>query len=127
MTTAQIELEELSVGADYEKVANRFRPIFEKIAQGAIQREKERILPFEPIQWLKEAKLGAVRIPRKYGGDGVSLPQLFQLLAELAEADSNIVQALRGHFAFVEDRLVAHKEHSQEVWFQRFVQGDLVG
>ncbi len=80
MTTAQIELEELSVGADYEKVANRFRPIFEKIAQGAIQREKERILPFEPIQWLKEAKLGAVRIPRKYGGDGVSLPQLFQLL-----------------------------------------------
>ncbi|WP_317497518.1 DNA gyrase C-terminal beta-propeller domain-containing protein, partial [Acinetobacter baumannii] len=42
-----------------------------------------------------------------------------------AEADSNIVQALRGHFAFVEDRLVAHKEHSQEVWFQRFVQGDL--
>ncbi len=40
MTTAQIELEELSVGADYEKVANRFRPIFEKIAQGAIQREK---------------------------------------------------------------------------------------
>ncbi len=64
MTTAQIELEELSVGADYEKVANRFRPIFEKIAQGAIQREKERILPFEPIQWLKEAKLGAVRIPR---------------------------------------------------------------
>ncbi len=30
MTTAQIELEELSVGADYEKVANRFRPIFRK-------------------------------------------------------------------------------------------------
>lgn len=127
MTIIQIEVEELSLGADYEKVASRFRPIFEKIAQGAIQREKERILPFEPIQWLKEAKLGAVRVPVKYGGDGVSLPQLFQLLAELAQADSNIVQALRGHFAFVEDRLVAHKEHSQDVWFQRFVQGDLVG
>jgi alkylation response protein AidB-like acyl-CoA dehydrogenase len=127
MTITQIELEELSVGADYEKVASRFRLVFEKIAQGAIQREKERSLPFEPIQWLKELKLGAVRVPVKYGGDGVSLPQLFQLLAELAQADSNIVQALRGHFAFVEDRLVAHKEHSQEVWFQRFVQGDLVG
>lgn len=79
MTITQIELEELSVGADYEKVASRFRPVFEKIAQGAIQREKERILPFEPIQWLKELKLGAVRVPVKYGGDGVSLPQLFQL------------------------------------------------
>ena len=63
MTTAQIELEELSVGADYEKVANRFRPIFEKIAQGAIQREKERILPFEPIQWLKEAKWALYEYP----------------------------------------------------------------
>ena len=48
---------------------------------------------------------GALRVPVKFGGDGVSLPQLFQLLTELAKADSNIVQALRGHFAFVEDRL----------------------
>lgn len=70
MTTAQIELEELSVGADYEKVANRFRPIFEKIAQGAIQREKERILPFEPIQWLKEAKLVLYEYPVNMVGMG---------------------------------------------------------
>ena len=67
---------------------------FRKIAQGAIQRKRAN-LAFEPIQWLKEAKLGAVRIPRKYGGDGVSLPQLFQLLAELAEADSNIASSTR--------------------------------
>lgn len=32
MTITQIELEELSVGADYEKVPSRFRPVFEKIA-----------------------------------------------------------------------------------------------
>lgn len=30
MTITQIELEELSVGADYEKVASRFRTVFEK-------------------------------------------------------------------------------------------------
>lgn len=29
MTITQIELEELSVGADYEKVASRFRTVFE--------------------------------------------------------------------------------------------------
>lgn len=44
MTTAQIELEELSVGADYEKVANRFRPIFEKLHKVQFN-GKERILP----------------------------------------------------------------------------------
>jgi alkylation response protein AidB-like acyl-CoA dehydrogenase len=68
-----------------------------------------------------------VRVPIEHGGGGASLPQLFQLLIELAEADSNVPQALRGHFAFVEDRLNAHASAPQDVWFQRFVAGDLVG
>lgn len=119
--------EQLSLGADYETVATKFRPIFEKIAAGALAREQQRILPFEQIEWLKQAGFGAVRVPVRYGGEGLSLPQLFQLLTELAKADSNIVQALRGHFAFVEDRLIAHKTQSQQIWFQRVVAGDLVG
>ncbi len=85
------------------------------------------ILPFEQIEQLKQAGFGAVRVPVRYGGAGLSLPQLFDLLTELAAADSNIVQALRGHFAFVEDRLVAHKTQSQKLWFERFVAGELVG
>ncbi len=120
-------LEDLSVSADYEKVAAKYRPIFEKIAEGVVEREKNRILPYEQINLLKQAGFGALRVPVKFGGDGVSIPQLFQLLIELAQADSNIVQALRGHFAFVEDRLNAHKFESQELWFKRFVQGDLAG
>lgn len=52
---------------------------------------------------------------------------MFLLLIELAKADSNVVQALRGHFAFVEDRLNQHKTEDQSLWFQRFVDGDLVG
>lgn len=120
-------IEDLSISADYEKVASKYRAIFEKIAQGVVEREQQRILPYEQIDWLKHAGFGALRVPVKFGGDGVSLPQLFQLLTELAKADSNIVQALRGHFAFVEDRLNAHKFKNQELWFKRFVQGDLVG
>lgn len=120
-------IEDLSISADYEKVAGKYRPIFEKITQGVVEREQNRELPYEQINWLKHAGFGALRVPVKFGGDGVSLPQLFQLLTELAKADSNIVQALRGHFAFVEDRLNAHKLANQEIWFKRFAQGDLVG
>ncbi|WP_446513528.1 hypothetical protein, partial [Photobacterium sp. DNB22_13_2] len=40
---------------------------------------------------------------------------------------SNIVQALRGHFAFVEDRLNAPRDARTEVWLRRFAAGDLVG
>ncbi|NHB58513.1 monooxygenase [Acinetobacter sp. 194] len=117
----------LSLGNNYEKVAAKFRPIFQRIAEGVVRREKSRTLPYEPIQWLKETGFGAVRVPSAFGGDGLSQKQLFQLLIELAKADSNVVQALRGHFAFVEDRLNAHKNASQEVWFERFLNGEIVG
>jgi alkylation response protein AidB-like acyl-CoA dehydrogenase len=117
----------LSTGTDYEALAERFRPIFARIQADALEREQSRSLPFEQVKWLKEAGFGAVRIPVEFGGAGASLPQLLQLLIELAEADSNLPQALRGHFAFVEDRLNAHASSPQDVWFKRFVDGDLVG
>ncbi|WP_207282043.1 acyl-CoA dehydrogenase family protein [Pseudomonas sp. FW300-N2F2] len=117
----------LSTGTDYEPLAERFRPIFARIQAGALEREQTRSLPFEQVKWLKEAGFGAVRVPVEYGGAGASLPQLLQLLIELAEADSNLPQALRGHFAFVEDRLNAHASSPQDTWFKRFVEGELVG
>jgi alkylation response protein AidB-like acyl-CoA dehydrogenase len=117
----------LSVGTDYETLANRFRPLFRQIAAGTVEREQARDLPFEPVRWLKEAGFGAVRVPVEFGGAGASISQLFQLLIELAEADSNIVQSLRGHFAFVEDRLNAPPSPARDAWFARFVAGDLVG
>ncbi|MNU64365.1 Dibenzothiophene desulfurization enzyme C [compost metagenome] len=126
MTEHQI-INPLSVGTDYETLASRFRPIFQRIAAGAVEREQSRTLPHEPIQWLKKAGFGAVRVPVEYGGGGASVPQLFELLIELAEADSNVPQALRGHFAFAEDRLNSPAGTARDVWFKRFVDGDIVG
>ncbi|WP_429499360.1 acyl-CoA dehydrogenase family protein [Robbsia andropogonis] len=117
----------LSRGTDYEALAAHFRPIFARIAEGALDRERRRALPHEPIEWLKAAGFGAVRVPVEAGGRGASLPQLVQLLIELAEADASLPQALRGHFAFVEDRLNAAPSPNRSTWFDRFVSGDLVG
>lgn len=41
----------LSEGADYELLAQRFRPIFARIAEGAVERERQRELPHEAIAW----------------------------------------------------------------------------
>jgi alkylation response protein AidB-like acyl-CoA dehydrogenase len=117
----------LATGTDYAQLAAHFRPVFARIATGATDRERQRTLPDEPLQWLKEAGFGTVRIPREKGGWGASLPQLFQLLTELAEADSNLPQALRAHFAFVEDRLNQPDSPERDSWFRRFIDGELVG
>jgi alkylation response protein AidB-like acyl-CoA dehydrogenase len=105
----------------------RFRPLFQRIAREAVRREQQRELPFEAIQWLREAGFGAIRVPKAYGGDGATIPQLFRLLVELAEADSNIPQILRAHFAFVEGRLTSKDQTARTLWLRRVSAGALVG
>jgi alkylation response protein AidB-like acyl-CoA dehydrogenase len=101
--------------------------VFERIREGAVEREAGRTLPFEAVGWLKEEGFGAVRVPREFGGLGASIRQLARLLSELGAADSNLPQLLRGHFAFVETRLVHPDADVREKWLRRVASGDLVG
>lgn len=110
-----------------EALTARFRPIFEDIAAGAAERDRTRALPYEHIRELAAAGFGALRVPESHGGAGADLPELFALLTELAAADPNISQALRAHFAFVEDRLVAAPGTDRDAWLRRFAAGELVG
>ncbi|NWD92454.1 acyl-CoA dehydrogenase family protein, partial [Pseudomonas sp. K5002] len=65
--------------------------------------------------------------PQALGGLGASLPQLFRLLIELGEADSNLPQIVRAHFGFVEGRLSSRDSESQNYWFAKVVDGELWG
>ncbi|MFA7943858.1 acyl-CoA dehydrogenase family protein [Pseudomonas brenneri] len=105
----------------------RFAPVFQRIAQGAVQREQERTLAFDAVAWLKDAGFGALRVPRSQGGLGATLPELFALLIELGSADSNLPQIVRAHFGFVEGRLVSQDSDSQAYWFPKVVAGQLWG
>lgn len=113
--------------ADYEQLAERFRPLFAHLREGAISRELERRLPLEELQLLKASGFTALRVPKAYGGGGITLPQLTNLLIELGEADSNLVQALRGHIGFTENLLNSADEERRKVWFERLVRGETVG
>lgn len=104
----------------------RFRPVFDRIAAGSVKRERDRILPHEEIGWLKEAGFTALRVPAEFGGLGASLVQQFDLLIDLAAADTNVAQALRSHLALVEDRLVAPRAEG-EIWLRRFGRGEIAG
>jgi alkylation response protein AidB-like acyl-CoA dehydrogenase len=118
-------------GADpsqrYDELASRFRPLLRNIRAGAVERELARKLPLEEIKQLKQLGFGALRVPAANGGAGATLPELFNLLIELSEADSNLTQGLRGHFGFVEDIVNSTDHLRRDLWFPRFVHGDIAG
>lgn len=111
----------------YETLAARFRPLFGRIAAGAIAREQTRALAYAEVAELRAAGFHTLRIPVAYGGLGATLPQFFSLLLELAEADSNLSHLFRGHFAFLEGRLNLADKAAQETWFRRVADGAIIG
>ncbi|WP_314948149.1 acyl-CoA dehydrogenase family protein [Bradyrhizobium cosmicum] len=110
-----------------DELHKRFAPVFETIAAGAVARERSRTLPVEEIRLLKEASFGALRVPIEFGGLGATLRQTFDLLIELAAADSNLPQALRAHFNLVEDLKLNKDEAVKARWLGAIANGALVG
>mgnify|MGYP002653943985 CR=1 FL=1 len=60
------------------------------------------------------------------GGHGASLPELFALLIELSQADSNVTNALRAHFGFTEDALCAASDAWRTAWIARIGAGTTI-
>jgi alkylation response protein AidB-like acyl-CoA dehydrogenase len=79
--------------------------LLERIAEGAADRERTRTPPHDVIGWLREAGVGRLRLPVEDGGAGLSVPELFAALIDLAEADSSVPHILRTHFWFTEQHL----------------------
>lgn len=112
--------------AAYQQLLERFSNVFSRIAQGAAERERQRILPFEQVQWLKDAGFTTLRVPASHGGPAISHEHLFRLLIELAAADSNVAHLLRSHFSFVETISLQPAEF-QDRWFPRVLAGQIFG
>ena len=111
-----------------EELRDTFGPVFEQIGEGAVRRELDDRLPVAEVALLKQAGFGALRVPAQYGGFGATWPEVTQLWIELAAVDANLPQALRGHFAFAEDRRWQHRRGlDQRAWFERFVGGEIAG
>ncbi len=101
--------------------------LLNQIAEGASERERERILPFETIDLIRGARLGALRLPTSAGGAGSSIRELFEIVIRLGEADANVAHILRNHFSVVE-RLVRHPRDDQHRQWQKAVaDGAIIG
>ena len=128
MTTLSLVTEQAIATIDTLNV--RADEILPTIAAGAAQRERDRLLPFDAVAQIAKAGFFTTRIPVRYGGSGGSVKDVIRLLIRIAAADSNVAQALRPGFGFVEGLLASSSEQAEterERWFARYLDGIVVG
>ena len=102
MSTTTAPAPPSTLPADYASLTEHYRPLFARIADGALDRELDRRLPFDEVKALDEAGFGTLRVPVEHGGPGVTIETFTRLLIDLAEADSNIAHLYRSHAGFLE-------------------------
>ena len=113
---------------DAATLFRRLDALLPQIAEGAAQRERERELPYALVRRIAEAGLLTVRIPKRYGGPGGSVRDAIRVVIEIASVDSNIAQALRPNFGFIESLLSnPDNEAARELWFARLLAGHIMG
>jgi alkylation response protein AidB-like acyl-CoA dehydrogenase len=113
-----------------EQLLARADALLPAIGEGSATRERERQLPFDAVRQIADALLYTVRIPTRYGGPGGSVRDVIGLLIRIASVDSNVAQALRPGFGFVEGLLASRAEGAEQErhrWFERYLQGAVLG
>ncbi len=86
------------------------------LAEHASRRDAERILPFDAFGDIRRLRLGALRVPRKWGGAGGQWTEVAEQYLSLARGDANVAQAFLGHTVFVE-RLLLMGTPEQHAYF----------
>ncbi|THT99944.1 SfnB family sulfur acquisition oxidoreductase [Lampropedia puyangensis] len=111
------EAEALAIAAD---LARHF-------AQGAAQRDRERRLPWDELERYTASGLGAITIPRAYGGLGASFETLAQVFVTLCAADPSLGQIPQNHFALIQNLRDNATPAQQQRWFADVLSGHRLG
>ncbi|MCA1367376.1 SfnB family sulfur acquisition oxidoreductase [Bradyrhizobium sp. BRP14] len=95
-----------------------------QLAEGASERDLERVLPYEELDRLAQSGLLAISIPSEHDGIDVSNAVLAEVTAILAEADSSIGLIPQEHFYILEALRQHGSEEQKQFFFGRALAGD---
>ncbi|MFT4044013.1 MAG: acyl-CoA dehydrogenase family protein [Gordonia sp. (in: high G+C Gram-positive bacteria)] len=73
----------------------------EHFAAGAVDRDRDRRLPYAEIDELSSRGLLAISVPRQYGGPDLAPSAVADVIRILAAADPNIAQIPHSHFVYL--------------------------
>jgi alkylation response protein AidB-like acyl-CoA dehydrogenase len=117
----------LAPSRQFDLGSAEFDRLLARIADGESERERERILPFEAIDLIRRAKLGALRLPASAGGADSTIRELFEVVIRLGEADANVAHILRNHFSVVERLVRRPRDEQGRQWQQAVADGAIIG
>ncbi|WP_116136516.1 SfnB family sulfur acquisition oxidoreductase [Trinickia diaoshuihuensis] len=98
-----------------------------RIAQGAAERDRERRLPFDEVEWFSQSGLWAITVPKAYGGAGVSYVTLTEVFKIVAAADPSIGQLPQNHFGLVDVITLTATDAQKRYFFGEILRGKRFG
>lgn len=93
----------------------------------AIQRDAERILPFNEIETYSQSGLWAITVPKEYGGAEVSSYTVAQIIALMSGVDGSIGQIPQNHFYALEVLRNTGSEEQKRKLYTEVLQGARFG
>ncbi|MDF7660863.1 acyl-CoA dehydrogenase family protein [Erwiniaceae bacterium L1_54_6] len=110
-----------------EILLTRAKALGEQLAAEAAEYDRIGKANFSAFARISHLQLGALRVPREYGGAGGTMPDLARLVATLAQGDPSVAQAMLPHFVFVERTRLMATPAQCDYFLSRVAQGTLVG
>lgn len=116
-----------SAAPSVRALRERAAGLLPELRAGAEARERDRVLPHAQVRRIVELGLLNWRVPQAHGGAGASVQEVVRFVTDVAAADSNIAQALRPGFLFIEGLLAGDDEAARQRWLPRVLRGEMVG
>ncbi len=103
-----------------QQLATRFR-------SGSAQRDHARELPHAELQLYFQSGLGAITVPRAYGGIAISSAELAEIFVILSAADGSVGQVPQNHFYALEVLRINGSEAQQQRLYAEVLAGVHLG
>lgn len=97
------------------------------IAAHALERDRDRILPYREVQQFSQSGLWGITVPKEYGGAGVSTGTLTRAVQRIAAADGNFGHIPQNHYYALEALRVGGTEAQKQFFYGEVLQGKRLG